>query len=99
MGYMTVHNEVEEIQGFRQSINKEELNGFLGLTNSVNNFNPNYSTLTESIRQLLKKNYGFVWDDVQTKASKKKIEKCIFMGLAHCNPKNETHLYFDASPK
>ena len=70
LGHRLAKNEIrptedntETIRKFSIPASKAELQSFLGLTNYVSRFIPNYSVLTEPLRELLRKGESFKWLD------------------------------------
>ncbi|KAK8782784.1 hypothetical protein V5799_015874 [Amblyomma americanum] len=61
---------LEDIFHVQAPCNRKELQTFLGMVNFVSRFIPNMSTLTASLRELLKKNAAWVWEDRHQKALK-----------------------------
>ncbi|KAL7743610.1 hypothetical protein ACLKA6_019229 [Drosophila palustris] len=56
------------ISTFRDPANKEELRSFLGLVTYVGKFIPDLATRTDKLRELLKENHKFLWEDEQRRA-------------------------------
>lgn len=94
----TITNK-QVVQDFRAPQNKAELRSFLGLVNFSARFIPNFSTNTEPLRNLIKKEIDFVWNKEQEHAFqelKRLITSAPALGFYDKNP--ETTLVTDASP-
>ena len=70
----------------------------LGMVNFCNRYVPNYSTLTEPIRRLTKKDTPFIWSDEQQSSLNTLKQKLTNAPtLTFYNPEADTKLYVDAS--
>lgn len=54
------------IENYDQPKNKKDLQRFLGLVNYLRNFMPNVAEITSPLRQLIKKNSEFIWNETHT---------------------------------
>lgn len=61
-------SKVNAIQHMKAPVDRKELERFLGMTNYLSKFIPNYSTITTPLRELLRKDVVFRWDCHQDKA-------------------------------
>jgi hypothetical protein len=64
-------SKVLAIQEMPAPADRKELERFLGVTNYLAKFIPNYSTVTTPLRELLRKDVVFRWDHSQEKAFQK----------------------------
>ena len=79
--------------------NVKELRSFLGLTNYVSRFIPNYSDLTKPLRDLTKKQSEWVWSSKCDKAfNVLKNYLSDDKTLHYFDPKLHTSVFVDASP-
>jgi hypothetical protein len=62
---------VEAIKKVPLPISKKALQSFLGQTNFVHRFIPNYAEIVKPIYKLLKKDVKFEWNDKARRLSKK----------------------------
>ncbi|KAK3738629.1 hypothetical protein RRG08_006727 [Elysia crispata] len=60
-------SKVEGIVNFPEPSNVTELQRFLGMINQLSKFTPELASLSEPLRQLLKKNTVWIWGDPQQK--------------------------------
>ena len=104
LGHRLAKNEIrptednaETIRKFSIPSSKQELQSFLGLTNYVSHFIPNYSVLTEPLRQLLKKGEHFKWSDRHKEAFESLKNALADMKLSIFDPKAHLILMSDAS--
>ena len=67
-GIGLTESKVKAISEAREPQNKSEVRSFLGLVQYCGQFIPNLATKTEPLRQILKKNTEFVWNESQQKA-------------------------------
>ena len=66
-----VHPDPKKIQGIEEMTapeTKQQLQSFLGMVTYMGNFIPHLSHHTEPLRQLLKKDVTFYWDDQLTRS-------------------------------
>jgi hypothetical protein len=71
---------VEAIEKVPLPISKKSLQSFLGQTNFVHRFIPNYAEIVKSIYKLFKKDVKFEWNEDSKKAFKE-IKIAIFEAL------------------
>ena len=90
--------KIASIVNASQPSNINELRSFLGLSTYLSKFIEHFSSKTEPLRKLLKKNTKFKWSNEQQKAFDV-IKKSLVSDnvLAHYNPNLETELITDAS--
>ena len=75
-----------------------DVHRFLGMTNQMSKFLPGLADKTQPLRELLKSNTQWIWEDPQKKAfSSVKAAMCHSPVLAIFNPNQETILSADAS--
>ncbi|MES9882663.1 MAG: RNase H-like domain-containing protein [Sedimenticola sp.] len=76
-----------------------EVRSYLGMTNYVSRFIPNYSTITEPLRRLTRESEPWVWTDSQQNAFET-LKKTLSSDtvIAYFDPSKETELWTDASP-
>ena len=90
--------KVQAIKELKSPSNKTELRRILGMINFVGHFIPNLSKLSYPIRNLLKKDSAWVWDNVQEKALNAIKESiCDQTNMAYFDPEKESTLQVDAS--
>ena len=76
-----------------------EIRSFLGMTQYVSRFIPQYATLTEPLRQLTRKNVKWKWTDVEMTAFNKLKEILTSTQvMSYFNKNKHTELIVDASP-
>lgn len=80
-GMRPTDDKLIAIKQFREPKTAEETRSFLGLVNYMGKFIPNLATVTEPLRQLTKKDAGFIWEFEQRKA---------FNALKNCLSKEST---------
>lgn len=98
-GIKPTQTSQQVLQEFRAPENKAEVRSFLGLINFSARFVPNFSTITEPLRELTKKNSEFIWQDEHQKAFqmlKDIIGKAPALG--YYDKDADTTLITDASP-
>ena len=79
--------------------NASEVRSFLAMTNYVSRFIPDYSTTTEPLRMLVKKDVRFVWEERQQKAFVKLNSNLSSETvITYFDPKLKTQIVADASP-
>ena len=77
----------------------KEVRSFLGLTNYVSRFVPNYSDITKPLRDLTKKETQWAWTDVHDSAFQRlKNMLTQTTTMKYFNPRAETEVIVDASP-
>ena len=90
--------KIEAIKNFPQPQNITELQRFLGLAYQLAKFTPRLAVHTEPLRQLLKKDRVWVWEQPQDNAFYKVKEQLTTTPvLAHYSPHSETVIAADAS--
>ena len=69
------------------------------MTNYVSRFIPGYSTITEPLRKLIKKDVNWIWEQEQQEAFKK-LQNSLSSDtvMTYFNPKADTEIIVDASP-
>lgn len=91
--------KVKSIKQLKPPTNISEVKSLLGMINFCNRFISDYSTLTEPIRRLTKKDIPFTWSNEQQTVLQALQEKLTHAPtLAFYNPLADTKLYVDASP-
>ena len=90
--------KIKAIQEMPAPKDKPELQTILGMVTYLSKFAPNLSDATKPLRDLLKEDIEFVWDE-QTEAALKKIKELIASQpvLTFFDPKKEVTLEVDAS--
>ena len=91
--------KVEDLKNLAVPRNSEELQSLIGMLGFSSRFIPNYSTLTDPLRQLIKKNVKWVWGKDQQRAFemlKRALQEAPV--LAYFDTEKETELIVDASP-
>ena len=88
----------EAITNFPKPKDITGIRSFLGLVNQLNHFVPNLSSLSDPLKQLLKKNTSFTWLPEHDKAfSDVKNALTSKISLQHFNHEKTTYLITDAS--
>ena len=91
--------KIDAIRNAEVPANASEVRSFLGMTNYVGRFIPNYSTITAPLRKLTRGNEPFIWGDNEQKAFEKlKNDLMSDKVMAYFDPKKETTMVVDASP-
>ncbi|XP_060556789.1 uncharacterized protein K02A2.6-like [Ruditapes philippinarum] len=91
--------KIETINKTQPPKTVSEVRSFLAMTNYVSRFIPNYSTIAEPIRRLIKKNAKWAWQNEQDEAFNKL--KSILSSdtvMTYFDPNKETQIITDASP-
>ena len=89
--------KIEAIKNFPQPQNITELQRFVGLANQLAKFTPRLAVHTEPLRQLLKKDRVWVWEQPQDNAFYKVKEQLTTTPVqAHHSPHSETVIAADA---
>lgn len=89
----------ETIKNTKPPTNVSEIRSFLAMTNYVSRFIPDYSTTTEPLRQLTKKNAVWQWNHEQQKTfDKLKNDLSSDVVMTYFDPHKKTQLVVDASP-
>lgn len=96
-GIEPLESKVLAVKQFRPPKTKEETRSFLGLVCYVGRFIPDLATLTDPLRQLMKKEVEFEWNTMHQEAFER-IKTTVFSCLGYFNPKRRTRLVADASP-
>ena len=92
-------SKINTILSLKPPTNVKELRSFLGMITYCSKFIPNFTTLTDSLRQLLKTNVPWTWNKCHENSFKTLQELLISSDtLAYFNPTAPTNLVTDASP-
>ena len=87
------------INSLKAPTNVPELQSFLGMVTYCSKFLPNFSTITDPLRKLLKKNTPWVWSDAQQQAFQELKDLLLSSKtLAFFDPSAYTEVITDASP-
>lgn len=98
-GMRPSESKVRALKEMSRPENANAARSFLGFTNYLKRFIPDYSTLTHPIRQLLKKNAHFKWTGECEKSFRTIIDILSDeKNLAYFDDEKETMVYCDASP-
>jgi hypothetical protein len=98
-GYSPAPEKVAELSQMPTPSNTAELRSFLGMAQYSARFIPGFSTLSEPLRRLTKKDCPWCWTPAQTKAFKAIKESLQTASAnAYFDPNKETTVYVDASP-
>ena len=90
---------VEAISSLKAPTNVHELQSFLGMVTYCSKFLPNFSTVTDPLRKLLKKNTPWVWSQAQQGAFQELKDLLLSSKtLAYFDPDAYTEVVTDASP-
>uniref|UniRef100_A0A1Y1MEL5 RNA-directed DNA polymerase n=1 Tax=Photinus pyralis TaxID=7054 RepID=A0A1Y1MEL5_PHOPY len=84
-GSTVERSRLEEIGNFPRPNNLKKLRGFLGLMNYYRKFIPEFSGLSLSLVQLLRKGERFVWDD-EKEAAFVNLKKALLNGIELFHP-------------
>ena len=91
--------KVEAVQKMATPKNAKEVRSFLGLTNYVSRFIPQYANITKPLRDLTKKNTPWTWDAEHEEAFKKlKDVLSRSTAVSYFHPKARTEVVVDAGP-
>ena len=91
--------KVEAFQQISPPQNPTEVRSLLGMANYCSRFIPNYSTITEPLRQLTKSNVIWQWTSAhQAALDTLKKHLTVDQTISYFDPKNESTLIVDASP-
>ena len=91
--------KVEAIRNMAVPQSVKEVRSFLGLTNYVSRFVPNYSDTTKPLRDLTKKETQWTWtEEHETAFQKLKDMLTNTTTMRYFNPKAQTEVIVDASP-
>lgn len=90
-------SKISAVQQFRSPKTKEEVRSFLGLVCYVGRFIPHLATITDPLRQLIKKEAVFEWGKEQEDAFNT-IKTTVFTTLSYFDLNRKTRLVVDASP-
>lgn len=104
-GIKPLDKYLKTIESFREPKNVEEIQSFLGLINFVGKWIPNLATLSEPIREILRKklhkhtDISIFWKNEQQKAFNQ-LKECLknIDTLGYYNPNDRTLVIADASP-
>lgn len=92
-------DKVKTILEFRPPHSKEEVRSFLGLVTYLGKFIPDLGSITEPLRQLVKRDAKFTWTpNHQESFNKLKQMLAKLPTLAYFDPQRRTRLIADASP-
>ena len=91
--------KVEAVQKMSTPTTAKEVRSFLGLTNYVSRFIPQYANITKPLRDLTKKNIKWTWTNQEETAFQTlKTLLTKHTKMAYFNPKARTEIVVDASP-
>ncbi|CAG4950691.1 unnamed protein product [Colias eurytheme] len=91
-------DRIRVIRDMSIPVNRKELERFLGMSNYVSRFIPNYAKLVEPLRSLLKNNVQFDWHEIHTKAYNKiKTSLMNAPSLRFYDPNKQVTVSVDAS--
>ena len=91
--------KVEAIRNMSVPKSVKEVRSFLGLTNYVSRFVPNYSDITKPLRDLTKKETQWAWTDEHDIAFQRLKDMLTnTTTMRYFNPNAETEVIVDASP-
>ena len=98
-GIAPSQQKIKAIQNAPQPENVQAVRSFLGMTNYLSRFHPNYATLTEPLRKLTKKDVKWTWTDDQ-QSPFFKIKEAIMSShvMSYFDPCKGTEIIADASP-
>ena len=98
-GIAPSQQKIKAIHNAPQPENVQAVRSFLGMTNYLSRFIPNYATLTEPLRKLTKKDVKWTWTDDQ-QSSFLNIKEAIMSShvMAYFDPCKDTEIIADASP-
>lgn len=96
---VSAHPEkIKAIQDFPTPTNVSELQRFNGMVNQLAKFLPSLASLNEPLRQLLKKDQHWIWDQPQETAFREIKRKLVSTEvLAHYDPNSHSTVAADAS--
>ena len=97
-GLKADENKVQAITEMEAPTNLKELQSFMGMVNYLNRFSPTLSHVSQPIRNLLKSDTPFVWEEEQQQAFN--LIKSIISKpptLSYYNPEAESVIQSDAS--
>ena len=91
--------KVEAVQKMSTPTSAKEVRSFLGLTNYVSRFIPQYATITKPLRDLTKKNKQWAWESEHEDAFRTlKDSLAKSTSMSYFNPSAKTEVVVDASP-
>lgn len=98
-GVRPAQDKLQAVKNFMQPTSKEELRSFVGFVTFLSRFIPHLSSMTEPLRELLKKEVDFEWRSSHAECFEK-IKDVASEGrcLIAFNARRRTRLYTDASP-
>lgn len=104
-GIRPLDKYIKTIESFREPKNVEEIQSFLGLINFVGKWIPNLATLTEPIREILRKKLHkhadiFSFWTVKQQRAYDQLKQCLSKidTLGYYDPDDRTQVIADASP-
>ena len=91
--------KVEAVKKMETPKTAKEVRSFLGLTNYVSRFIPQYANITKPLRDLTKKDTPWMWKEEQQEAFEK-LKELLSKSttVSYFNPKAKTELVVDAGP-
>ena len=91
-------SKIEALQNVNRPIDPKAIQSFLGLSNYLKRFIPNYSSITHPLRHLLKNNVEFIWTE-QCENSFQKLRHSLTSDscITYFHNDKETFVYCDAS--
>ena len=99
-GIQAQPEKIKAIQNFPTPRNVPELQRFNGMVNQLAKFLPGLASVNEPLRQLLKKDQHWIWDQPQETAFRKIKETLVSTEvLAHYDPNRHSVVAADASQK
>ena len=91
--------KIEEIVNLEAPSNASEVRSFLGMTNYCSRFIHSYSTMTQPLRELTKKEQPWQWTDHHQQALQQVKDALVKASTtAYFDPDKETEISVDASP-
>lgn len=98
-GIQASERKIEAIKNFRPPSTAEELRSLLGLVNYLAKFIPDLATITTPLRELLRSNKNFTWENQHNHAFNEiKHSICQNQNLGYFDPQDKTQIIADASP-
>ena len=93
--------KIQGVQEMPTPENKQDVKRLLGMVNYLQKFAPNLSEATAPMRELLKEENQFLWDEEVQGRSFKRVKQLIVESpvLKYFDPKADTELQCDASDK
>ena len=93
------HKKIDAIKNMERPTNPKEVRSFLGMTNYIARFIPQYADVTKPLRDLTRKSTEWKWDKAQEQAFiklKDQVQKT--QTMAYFDEKSKTEVIVDASP-